>query len=108
MSQDDHDSKQDRELGMQRGITRRDFLNGVAVTVGASLLPAGVLAQDSGADASAQDPLLAAGITQNDPRYYPPALTGMRGSHPGSFEAAHLARDGNWKASAASTARVTT
>jgi len=105
MGHDNQDSKQDRELGMQRRITRRDFLNGVAITVGASLLPAGALAQaaDSGADASAQDPLLAAGITQSDSRYYPPALTGMRGSHPGSFEAAHLARDGNWKASAAST-----
>jgi len=105
MGQDNQDSKQDRELGMQRRITRRDFLNGMAITVGASLLPAGALAQaaDSGADASAQDPLLAAGITQSDSRYYPPALTGMRGSHPGSFEAAHLARDGNWKASAAST-----
>jgi len=103
MGQDDHDSKRDKELGMERRITRRDFLNGVAVTVGASLVPVGALTQDSGPDASGQDPLLAAGITQQDPRYYPPALTGMRGSHPGSFEAAHLVRDGNWKASATST-----
>ena len=28
----------DRELGMGRDITRRDFLNGVAVTVGGSML----------------------------------------------------------------------
>ena len=28
------------------------------------------------------------------PGYYPPKLMGMRGSHPGSFEAAHLLRDG--------------
>ncbi|HYL95626.1 MAG TPA: FAD/NAD(P)-binding protein, partial [Terriglobales bacterium] len=97
------DVGRDRELGMGRRITRRDFLNGVAVTIGASLLPAGMLAQEQGADESAQDPLLAAGITPADPRYYPPALTGMRGSHPGSFEAAHLTRDGNWKASATST-----
>ena len=34
------------------------------------------------------------GITQQDPRYYPPSLSGMRGSHPGSFEAAHALRDG--------------
>ena len=27
----------DRELGMRRRITRRDFLNGVAVTAGATL-----------------------------------------------------------------------
>jgi spermidine dehydrogenase len=25
--------------------------------------------------------------------YYPPALTGLRGNHPGSFETAHALRD---------------
>ncbi len=30
------------------------------------------------------------------PGYYPPALTGMRGSHPGSFDAAHSLRDGTF------------
>jgi len=29
----------DRHLGMKRSITRRDFLNGVAVTAGAALVP---------------------------------------------------------------------
>ena len=29
----------DRDLGMGQSITRRDFLNGVAVTVGGSMLP---------------------------------------------------------------------
>ncbi|HLK33103.1 MAG TPA: FAD/NAD(P)-binding protein [Terriglobales bacterium] len=102
MGQDEHNVARDPELGMDRAITRRDFLNGVAVTIGASLLPAGLpaLAADAGPDDSSQEPLLAAGITPEDPRYYPPALTGMRGSHPGSFESAHLVRDGNWKASA--------
>ena len=61
-------------------ITRRDFLNGVAlgVAAGSALSPLELLAQaGSGA------------------RNYPPALTGMRGSHPGSFEVAHaLALDG--------------
>ena len=28
------------------------------------------------------------------PGYYPPLSEGLRGSHPGSFEAAHLIRDG--------------
>jgi spermidine dehydrogenase len=28
--------------------------------------------------------------------YYPPALTGLRGSHPGSFETAHSLRDGTF------------
>ena len=103
MGQDHEDAGRDQDLGVGRRITRRDFLNGVAVTVGASLLPLGGLAQESGPDSSAQEALLAAGITPQDPRYYPPALTGMRGSHPGSFEAAHLVRDGGWKATAAST-----
>lgn len=36
----------------------------------------------------------AAFAPERDPRYYPPALTGLRGSHPGSFEVAHQMRDG--------------
>src|SRR5579859_5921051 len=79
----------DRELGMFREITRRDFLNGVAVGTGAaaaeSWLPGLAWADDGVAP-------------QNKPGYYPPALTGLRGSHPGSFEDAHKLRDGNfWK-----------
>jgi spermidine dehydrogenase len=82
------------ELGMDRCITRRDFLNGAALTIGATLLPLETLfAQDSGPDPSALEPFLAKGITQQDPRYYPPGLTGMRGSHPGSFEVGHELRD---------------
>ncbi|HEV2714295.1 MAG TPA: FAD/NAD(P)-binding protein, partial [Terriglobales bacterium] len=73
----------DRELGMRREITRRDFLNGVALTLGAAIVPSH---------------LFAAFDVQSDPEklpdYYPPALTGLRGSHPGSFEAAHSLRDG--------------
>jgi spermidine dehydrogenase len=33
-------------------------------------------------------------LAQNVPGYYPPTKTGMRGSHPGSFEVAHELRDG--------------
>ena len=50
-------------------ISRRDFLNGAALAIAAGLTPA--------AQAAAQ------------PVRYPPALTGLRGQHPGSFEAAH-------------------
>src|SRR4051794_20322197 len=56
-------------------ITRRDFLNGVALTVAAGLTPA--------AQITAQ------------PLRYPPALMGLRGQHPGSFEVAHQSRDGH-------------
>jgi len=52
-------------------ITRRDFLDGVALTIAAGLTPA--------AQVAAQ------------PARYPPALTGLRGQHDGSFEVAHLA-----------------
>jgi spermidine dehydrogenase len=34
---------------------------------------------------------------QDQPDYYPPTRQGMRGSHPGSFEAAHALRDGTLK-----------
>ncbi|MGE5056483.1 MAG: NAD(P)-binding protein [Acidobacteriota bacterium] len=71
----------DRELGMYRKITRRDFINGVAATAGAFMVPEQLFA--------ARDP-------KTSSTYYPPALTGMRGSHPGSFEAAHSLRDGTF------------
>ena len=74
-------TKKDRKLGMDRDITRRDFLNGASIAIGGSLLPHQLLAQDTPA--------------QNLPSYYPPALTGMRGSHPGSFEVGHRVRDGD-------------
>jgi spermidine dehydrogenase len=71
----------DRRLGMGRAIARRDFLNGAAVT-------AMGLAAASAAEAAPQD----------EAGYYPPALTGLRGSHPGSYEIAHSLRDGSfWK-----------
>jgi spermidine dehydrogenase len=55
-------------------ITRRDFLNGAALTVAAGLTPVAQLGAQ--------------------PNLYPPALTGLRGQHAGSFEAAHALRDG--------------
>src|SRR6266852_1011143 len=86
--------REDRKLGMDRNITRRDFLNGVAVGTGGavagSMLP-GFAWETFAASISAQD----------QPGYYPPALTGLRGSHVGSFEAAHGVRDGNFPAKGA-------
>lgn len=68
---------------MKKTITRRDFLNGaaIALTAGATLSPRDLLAFEQDAGASANG-----GLPQN---YYPPTLTGMRGSHEGSFEVAH-------------------
>ena len=56
-------------------ITRRDFINGSLVAAGSSMLPF---------EASGQ-----AAMAALDPSYYPPALTGLRGSHPGSNDHAH-------------------
>jgi spermidine dehydrogenase len=68
---------------MNRRITRRDFVNGVSVgAAGALLLPRWALAME------AQDY-----APEQAPGYYPPALTGMRGDHEGSFEVAHALRD---------------
>lgn len=61
---------------MTQRITRRDFLDGVALAVVAGAAPATLLAQAPGAPG------------------YPPALTRWRGSTPGSYGVAHAIRDG--------------
>ena len=92
MKQDDeHNPARDRQLGMDRSMTRRDFLNGVALGVG------GVVA---GAWGAGLDNEAAAQFAQDAAGYYPPALTGMRGSHDGSFEVSHALRDGRFFAAA--------
>jgi spermidine dehydrogenase len=78
---------------MGRRITRRDFIDGIAVTA-AVAASAPVL--------GAADPGEAIVAPQDRPDYYPPTLTGMRGSHPGSFEAAHALRDRTFPKSGAS------
>jgi len=80
---------EDRRLGMDRNISRRDFLNGVSIAIGGSLFsapltPATAASQATSLEASAQ----------MTPGYYPPVRDGLRGSHPGSFEVGHLLRDG--------------
>jgi spermidine dehydrogenase len=81
----------DKQLGMQRAITRRDFVQGAAVAAGAAL-QAGALGSSGLANTSAAVSTGAHRMTIAD---YPPVKTGMRGSHPGAYEIAHaLARDG--------------
>ena len=76
-------------------ITRKDFLNGLVWSAGAALLsPSVSRAFQAGPDDADEEYFLAQGISPADPRYYPPALTGMRGSHSGSFAAGHALRDG--------------
>jgi spermidine dehydrogenase len=74
----------------QRGpISRRDFLNGCAVSLaaGSTLSPLDAIAQ------GILDPSII------PPDYNPSLLQGLRGSHVGSFEVAHEMRDGKtWQA----------
>jgi spermidine dehydrogenase len=80
----------DRELGMDRAITRRDFVQGAAV--GSAGLLAAAWLPGCGPAAPGMPP-----AAQDRPGYYPPSLTGLRGNHPGSFESAHALRDGTLK-----------
>jgi spermidine dehydrogenase len=82
-------SSNDKQLGMGREITRRDFLNGVAIGVGGTF--AGKAIGAKGLLASA---VLDEFAPKKAPDYYPPARMGMRGNHDGSFTFAHRLRDG--------------
>jgi spermidine dehydrogenase len=75
--------KTDRELGMKRQISRRDFIHDTSLAALGLMAITGCGSETAG---EIEMPLDAD---------YPPAKTGMRGSHPGSFETAHaLAREG--------------
>ena len=86
--------KSDRELGMDRDINRRDFLNGASIAIAGAVLAPGA----SGAQGREASPAPAASPfiepSRSQETYYPPTRTGMRGSHPGSFETAHEMRFG--------------
>ena len=73
------DKSRDRELGMDRPITRRDFLNGVALTVGGTAGLAGGF-----------DHRAFAAVTNANP----PALTGLRGHSETAMNVMHSIRDG--------------
>jgi spermidine dehydrogenase len=96
MTQEKQDRARDHLLGMDQPITRRDFLNGMAI--GATAL--GAAASSPLLAAVPSSPPAAPGAVPLPPAaqdafgYYPPLLTGLRGSHPGSFEDAHALRDG--------------
>jgi spermidine dehydrogenase len=81
----------DKGSKSSRPIARRDFLQGAAITTLAS-----GLAPELAAAAEAEK------LAQAAPGYYPPTRLNLRGSHPGSFEAAHELRDGDfWNGAAA-------
>jgi spermidine dehydrogenase len=69
----------DRALGMGQAISRRDFLDGARIALTGSL---------------AYSWFESSGVAQPTAAPYPPALTGMRGTHDGAWEVAHALRDG--------------
>src|SRR5258707_12839399 len=83
------EAKKDKELGMGSEITRRDFLNDVAIGAGATLLGGTV-----GADTLLAAAVLDEFAPEKAPDYYPPARMGIRGNHDGTFTFAHRLRDG--------------
>ncbi len=70
--------KTDTKLGLECNITRRDFIHNTGIAALAMSLPLGTF------------PVAGKDV---DDDYYPPTRTGMRGSHPGAFEYAHLCPD---------------
>jgi spermidine dehydrogenase len=78
-----------KNLGMDRPVARRDFLNGFGIAVGGSL----ALNHTKWLDAFGlpRSPFSSANANE----YYPPALTGMRGTTDAVMEVGHALRDGN-------------
>jgi spermidine dehydrogenase len=83
------DEKRKQELGMGCPIARRDFLSGFGIAVGGSL----ALDNTKWLDVFGlpRSPFSSAGSSE----YYPPALTGMRGTTDAVMEVGHALRDGN-------------
>ena len=77
-----------RDLGMDRQITRRDFVNGMAVPVGGALALPSLVRGPGVASGRAAAPTV-----PQDPADYPPLRHGLRGSHAGSLEVGHQMRD---------------
>ena len=69
----------DRRLGMNRPITRRDLLHGFGAITAGIVLPS--FASKHKAPSLPK--------TESSSGFYPPALTGMRGNHLGSYEVMH-------------------
>ena len=72
---------------MAAKVTRRDFLNGMAVGTAGAVVAG---CTDPSPIAQTQGNWTRTQFSPPSPTtYYPPTLTGMRGSHKGSYEVAH-------------------
>ena len=67
---------------LPNAITRRDVLHGMGAGLVSATLPQGLLGAEG------------VYAPEKEPGYYPPTRHGLRGSHPGSYEAAHA---GSWQ-----------
>ncbi len=91
----------DRNLGMDRSISRRDVLIGMGALAASTFVPGQAFADEMlrierarGAASAAKPRMRRRALLARGPGY-PPGLTGLRGSHAGSFEVAHqLGREG--------------
>jgi spermidine dehydrogenase len=81
--------KRDKDWGLGRPIARRDFLNGFGIAVGGSL----AFQNSQWLDLFGLPRSPFSSATSNE--YYPPALTGMRGTTDAVMEVGHALRDGN-------------
>src|SRR5687767_13245033 len=75
-----------RDLGMDRRIERRDFLNGMALGA------VGAYAATHGSSVLAQQP-----SPTMAPEEYPPARLGLRGQHPSAVEAFARLKSGGFE-----------
>lgn len=85
-------NSRDKKLGMGTTILRRDLIHGIAAT--ALALPVAQSGIGRAVAAGMQTALTNYEGKITDAATYPPLREGMRGAHPGAFEAAHARRDG--------------
>ena len=83
-----------RKLGMDRAITRRDFMNGVAVGITGASAALDVL--PAFAENSPATPQAAAAASDSDAANYPPLRQGLRGNLPSAVDIFNPIRDGKY------------
>ncbi len=89
-----NEKKRDRALGMDAEISRRDFLDGAAITVGGTMMvPA--LAGGTPVHAQPASPPPPMSAPQAAPADYPPMIQGLRGQTDAAMNAGHAVRDGS-------------
>ena len=86
----------DRELGMGRKISRRDFLDGAAIGAGALVAGGWLAACTPGGSPIARGSSGASGLVTPKVSQYPPATTGLTGQTDAAYAIPHMLRDGTF------------